>query len=109
MSPCYSNNNNNIYAWRRWDLSGGKGKGRRRRRRVITSSCQLRTDEGVKSPGAEKGDDEKEPGLISSGKKFWFIIVPSGDRETAWFEVVVTSRREGMYRGSRTENGGAVG
>lgn len=67
MSPCYSNNNNNIrvtavgFVW-------GEGEGRRRR--VITSSCQRRTDEGVKSPGAGKGDDEKEPGLISSGKKF---------------------------------------
>lgn len=38
---------------------------------------------GWKSPEAEKGDDEKEPGLISlTEEKFWFIIITSDDQKT---------------------------
>lgn len=36
-----------------------------------------------KSLGAGKGDDEKEPGLISlAEEKFWFIIILAGDQKT---------------------------
>lgn len=38
---------------------------------------------GCKSTGTGKGDDEKEPGLISlAEKKFWFIIIPPDGQQT---------------------------
>jgi len=38
---------------------------------------------GCKSPGAGKGDDEKEPGLISlAEEKFWFIVIPPDGQQT---------------------------
>lgn len=54
---------------------------------------------GCKSPWAGKGDDEKEPGLISlAEEKFWFIIIPPDGQQTLDGSATGVGRTQSLAR-----------